>query len=72
MNNEEELEEILNLKVYRDDFEKILIAIVAMIKKLNKEKNNAVDTEDKERIEFSIYKYKALIDKLRICELYNK
>ena len=63
---------ILNIKIDEEDYERLLIAIASMIQELNKNKNNTTDLEEKDRIEFDIYKFKMLIGKLKTCKLYNE
>lgn len=70
MNND--YKKILNIKIDEEDYEKILVALVSMIQKLNNDKNNAIDEEDKDTVEFDIHKYKMLIGKLKTCRLYNE
>ena len=68
MNNKK----ILNIKIYEDDYNKILLAIMDNIVKLNRQKENAVDLEDINKINSNIQQYKMLLTKLRTCKLYNE
>lgn len=63
---------ILNIKIDEEDYDRLLIAIASVIQEFNKNKNNTTDLEEKDRIEFDIYKFKMLIGKLKTCKLYNE
>ena len=63
---------ILDIKVDEEDYQRILVAVASSIQQLNGDKNNAIDLEDKDRIDFEIYKYKMLIGKLKTCKFYNE
>lgn len=63
---------ILNIKIDEEDYDRLLIAIASVIQEFNKNKNNTTDLEEKDRIEFDIYKYKVLVGKLKTCKLYNE
>lgn len=68
MNNEK----ILNIKINEEDYERIILAILNKIHDLNCDKNSENNVEEKEKIEFNIYKHKLLMSKLEVCKLYNE
>ena len=63
---------ILNIKIDEEDYDRLLSAIASVIQEFNKNKNNTTDLEEKDRIEFDIYKFKMLVSKLKTCKLYNE
>ena len=63
---------ILDIKIDEEDYQRILVAVGSSIQQLNSNKNNAIDLEEQDKIDFEIHKYKMLIGKLKTCKFYNE